>query len=73
MLTQAEYSKMIDDIVAAEQERVCESLNAVFAREGHGQEALIQTVAQLAQDQPATIARIVSAILSNVGLLPADS
>ena len=72
MLTRSEYDKIIEDIVAAEHDRVCESLNAVFAREGHSPEALIHAVAQLAEDQPATIARIVTSILSQTGTLPAD-
>ena len=72
MLTQAEYNKIIEDIVAVEHDRVCESLNAVFEREGHSMEAILHVVAQLAQDQPATIARIVSAILWKTGTLPID-
>ena len=72
MLTRPEYDKIIEDIVAVEHDRVCESLNAVFAREGHGQEALVEVVAQLAKDQPATIARIVTEILGKIGALPVD-
>lgn len=72
MLTRSEYDKIIEAIVAVEHDRVCESLNAVFARKGHGQEALVEVVAQLAKDQPATIARIVTAILSQTGTLPVD-
>ena len=72
LLTRSEYDKIIEDIVAAEHDRVCESLNAVFAREGHGQEAIIHMIAQLAEDQPATIARIVTSILLKTGILPAN-
>ena len=52
MLTRSEYDKIIEAIVAVEHDRICESLNAVFARKGHGQEALVEVVAQLAKDQP---------------------
>lgn len=72
MLTQAEYNKIIEDIVAAEHDRICESLNAVFAREGHSMEAILHVVAQLAEDQPATIARIVTSVLWKTGTLPVD-
>ena len=72
MLTRTEYDKIIEDVVAVEHDRVCESLNAVFAREGHSMEAIIQAVAQLAEDRPATIARIVTAILAQTGTLPVD-
>lgn len=73
MLTQAEYNKIIDDIVAVEQERLLESLNAIFEKEGHTQDAFIHTIVQFVKDQPATTARIVSAILEKTGSLSVDS
>lgn len=72
-MKQAEYDKIVADIVAAEQDCVCDSLNAVFEREGHNQEAIIQAIVQLAKEQSATTARVVSEILLKTGSLPVDS
>ena len=69
-MTQTEYNKIVNDIVAVEQERLLESLNAVFEKEGHTQDAFIHMIVQFVKDQPATIARIVNEILEKTGALP---
>lgn len=70
MLTRAEYEKLVDEVIAAEQERLAESLNTVFAQEGHSREALFQMLYQAVQTQPAVTARIVTELLDGLGLLP---
>lgn len=72
MLTKTEYDKIIEEIVAEEQDRVVDSFNAIFEQEGHSIEVLILAFAQLVKDQPATIARIVGAIFERTGMLPFD-
>ena len=46
--------------------------DAVFGVEVNEHLVHLAVVAQLAKDQPATIARIVTAILSQTGTLPVD-
>lgn len=73
MLTRTEYEKLVDKIVAAEQERLADSLNAVFEQRGRNPEVLVQVIAQAVESQPAVAVRVVTELLDGLGLLPPAS
>ncbi len=70
-MTRTEYDKFVDELVTREREQLAESLNAVFAREGHSVEVLCHMVAKAVETQPAVTAHIVTEILDRLGILPA--
>lgn len=72
-MTRSEYNKIVECIVADEQERLGESINAVFEQEGHNRDALIHAAVRSVESQPATAARVVTEILDQLGLLPDSS
>ncbi len=71
-MTRTEYEQIVDEIVAAEQEQLLESANAVFNEKGHSRETLVLAFAQMLTSQPAVTARIVTEILDRLGYLPAE-
>lgn len=73
MLTRAEYEKLVDKVVAAEQERLAESLNVVFNQQGLSREALAQMIYKAVELQPAVTAGVVTELLDGLGLLPPAS
>lgn len=73
VLTRSEYNKIVERIVADEQERLKESFNAVFEQEGQNLDTLIHAAVRSVESQPATAVRVVTEILDRLGLLPDSS
>ncbi len=73
VLTRSEYNKIVECIVADEQERLKESINAVFEQEGQNLDALFHAAVLSVESQPATAARVVTEILDQLGLLSGAS
>ncbi|MCI9395213.1 MAG: hypothetical protein HFF34_10825 [Oscillospiraceae bacterium] len=71
-MTRTEYEQLVEQLAAAERERLAESLNAVFEQNGHSRETLLQVLTMAVETQPAVTARIVTGVLDQLGLLPAD-
>lgn len=69
-MTRSEYEEIVNNIVAAEQERLVESLNAVFDRGGHSLTTFIQAFSKAIESQPVVTAHIVTEILEKTGNLP---
>lgn len=71
-MTRSEYVEIVNNIVAVEQERLAESLNAIFDKEGHNRAAFAHAFAKFVESQPAVTAHIVTEILEQSGLLSLD-
>ena len=52
VLTRSEYNKIVEYIVAEERERLTESINAVFEREGQNRDALIHAAVKQCKASP---------------------
>lgn len=72
-MTRAEYERLVDEVVASEQDRLAESLNAVFEQNGRNQEALAQMIYKAVEVQPAVTAHVVTELLDGLGFLPPAS
>lgn len=69
-MTRSEYDKPVEEIVAAERNRLTDSLNAIYDQMGRNHDAFTHMISCIVENQAVVAARIVTSILDGIGGLP---